>query len=175
MSEQDNVLMLKKLAAKVIGGGKTMSSIKGNTIADVLDIIQQHYTSTGPGITIEKAELNLDGKGNFDNGLITMSDGSTIDIVITTIDKLKLTSEEGSGISKTIITVSPKLTSGNQYRYKLGTVTKPAKNEDVSDWTYWNGTDEITADLGDVLTLVECTANDRAVKCGSVEVVSPLF
>lgn len=175
MNEQNNILMLKKLAAKIIGGGKSMDDISGNTIAEVLDIIQQHYTSGGAGITIEKAELNIDGKGNFDNGLITMSDGSTIDIVITTIEKLTLTSEEGSGISKTIITVNPKLTSGNHYRYKLGTVTKPAKNEDVSDWTYWNGNDEITADWGEILTLVECTANNRAVKCGSVEVVSPLF
>lgn len=175
MTEQNNLLMLKKLAAKIEGGGKTSDDIAGDTIADVLDSIQQHYTSGGAGVTIVSAELNVDGKGNFDNGLITMSDGSTVDIVISEIDQLTVTSAEGSGLAKTIITVSPTLEEGDQYRYKLGNVTKPAKNQDVSDWTYWNGTDEITADSGDILTLVECTAENRAIKCGSVEVQAPLF
>lgn len=175
MNEQNNILMLKKLAAKIEGGGKTVDDIPGNTIAEVLDIIQQHYTSGGAGITIESAELNVDGKGDFDNGLITMSDGSTIDIVITTIEELTVTSEEGTGISKTVITVSPSIGEGNHYRYKLGVVTKPAKNQDMSSWTYWNGTDEITADDGDLITVVECNANNRALKCGSADVVAPLF
>lgn len=175
MSEQNNILMLKRLAAKILGGGKTPDDIQGNTIAEVIDIIQQHYTSGGAGVTIVSAELNVDGKGDFDNGLITMSDGSTVDIVISEIDKLNLTSQEGSGLSKTVITASPPLEDGNQYRYKLGSVTMPAKNQDVSSWIYWNGTDEITADSGDTLTMVECTQNNRAVKAGSVEVQSPLF
>lgn len=175
MSEQNNLLMLKKLAAKIEGGGKTSDDIAGDTLAEVLDIIQQHYTSGGAGVTIVSAELNVDGKGNFDNGLITMSDGSTVDIVISEIDKLTLTSAEGSALSKTIITVSPPLEEGDQYRYKLGSVTMPAKNQDVSDWTAWDGTSEITADSGDILTMVECTQSNRAVKGGSVEVQAPLF
>lgn len=175
MSEQDNVLQLKRLAAKIIGGQATADNIAGNTIAEVLDIIQAHYTSGGAGLTIVNAELNVDGKGNFDNGLITMSDGSTIDIVIGEIGTLELTSEEGSGLAKTVITVSPTLTEGNQYRYKIGTITTPAKNHDLSDWTYWNGTDEIEADGGVTLNIAECTANNRAVAFGSVEVVSPIF
>lgn len=175
MTEQNNVLMLKKLAAKIEGGGKTSDDISGDTIAEVLDIIQQHYTSGGAGVTIVSAELNVDGNGNFDNGLIIMSDGSTVDIVISEIEALTLTSAEGSGLGKTIITVSPALEEGDQYRYKLGSVTKPAKNQDVTDWTAWDGTSEITADSGDILTLVECTAENRAVKCGSVEVQAPLF
>lgn len=176
MSEQNNILMLKRLAAKIEGGGKTENDIPGDTIAEVLDIIQRHYTGGGAGVTIVSAELNVDGKGNFDNGLITMSDGSTVDIVISEIDKLTLTSAEGSGLSKTIITVSPPLEDGDQYRYKLGgNVTMPAKNQDVSDWTAWDGTSEITADSGDILTMVECTQENRAVKAGSVEVQAPLF
>lgn len=173
---KDNVLALKKLAVAVLGGDLTVDKVPGETIAEVLDIIQQHYTSGGAGVTIVSAELNVDGKGNFDNGLITMSDGSTVDIVISEIDKLTLTSAEGSGLAKTIITVSPSLEEGDQYRYKLGgNVTMPAKNQDVSSWTAWDGTSEITADSGDILTMVECTSNDRAVKAGSVEVQSPLF
>ena len=175
MSDQDNVLQLKKLAAKIIGGNTTQDDIDGTTIAEVLDIIQQHYTSGGSGLTVVSAELNVDGAGNFNNGLITMSDGSTVDIVITEIDSLTLTSEEGSGLAKTIITVSPSLTEGNQYRYKIGKITAPAKNQDLSSWTYWDGTSEIEADAGAILNVAECTQNNKAVACGNVEVVSPIF
>lgn len=58
---------------------------------------------------------------------------------------------------------------------KLGSVTMPAKNHDVSNWTAWDGTSEITADSEDILTIVECTQSNRALKGGSVEVQAPLF
>lgn len=175
MSDQDNLLQLKKLAAKIIGGDSTENDIEAHTIAEAIDIIQQHYTSGGAGLTIVSAEINVDGEGNFDNGLITMSDGSTIDIAITEISVLTLTSKEGSGISKTIITVSPECAEGNHYMCKIGKTVVPAKNHDLSDWTYWDGTSEITADVSSTLNIAECTKNNRAVACGNVEVVAPLF
>lgn len=175
MTDQDNLLQLKKLPAKIIGGGSTEDDIEANTIAEPIGIIQQHYTSGGAGLTIASAEINVDGAGNFDNGLITMSDGSTVDIVIAQIGKLTLTSEEGHAISKTIITVSPSCAEENHYMYKIGKIVAPAKNHDLSDWTFWNGTYEITADGGSILNVAECTENNRAVACGSVEIIAPLF
>ena len=48
MIEQNNVLALKKLAAKIIGGDTSANDITGNTIADVLDIITANFESNTP-------------------------------------------------------------------------------------------------------------------------------
>lgn len=48
MVEQNNVLALKKLAAKIIGGDTSANDIAGNTIADVLDVITENYEGNTP-------------------------------------------------------------------------------------------------------------------------------
>ena len=48
MVEQNNVLALKKLAAKIIGGDTSANDIAGNTIADVLDVITANYEGNTP-------------------------------------------------------------------------------------------------------------------------------
>lgn len=176
MSDKDNLLQLKKLAVKVVGGDTKIDDIQGETIAEVLDIIQQHFTSGGAGLTIDSAELNVDGAGEINNGLITMSDGSTIPIELKTIEPLTLTSTEGSGISRTKITVTPPIEEGHIYKYKIGTnVVNPAPYQDLSAWLDWNGTDEIEADDGSRLRVAECLSDGRALKCGNVKVNAPLF
>jgi hypothetical protein len=46
--EQLNVLQLKKLCAKIIGGTATADDIEGTTIADVLKVIIDNYTGATP-------------------------------------------------------------------------------------------------------------------------------
>ena len=48
MTEQNNVLALKKLAAKIIGGDTSANDIAGNTIADVLDVITANFEGNTP-------------------------------------------------------------------------------------------------------------------------------
>lgn len=42
----------------------------------------------------------------------------------------------------------------------------------MQTWTAWDGTSEITATNGQVITVVECDANYKAVKVGSATIVS---
>lgn len=176
MAEQNNVLQLKKLAAKI--KGTTVDKINGCTIADILDIIQQSYKNSGGGgngVDIASVILNASSDYAIKSGVITMSDGSTIDIEVSLIESLTLTAAEGSATGKTKITVKEAITTGNHYRYDVNQNVTPAKNEDLTEWDTWNGTDEITAQSGATVLIAECDANNKAVKCGTVKAVAPIF
>lgn len=174
MSEQNNVLQLKKLAAKM--SGTTVDKISGCTIADVLDYIQSKYANGGgSNVTISNMVLNVNGDYAVKNGTITLSDGQTIDIDIKLIDMLTLTASEGSAVGKTVIAITPKLTTGNHYRYTTSIDVLPAKGEDLTAWTAWNGVDELNVQNGKEIFIAECDSNDKAVKCGSCKAVSPIF
>lgn len=163
-------MQLKRIAAKL-----TTKELDGYTVPDVLSVIADNFSSGGGGVTIVSAELNADGNGIIKNGDITMSDGSIVEMNISSITALSVTSTEGSAINKTQITVEPPITEGNIYRYFVGSVVTPAKYEDLSSWTYWNGTDEIEAESGTTLVMAECSSQNKALKCGSCTVVSPIF
>lgn len=171
MNEQDNVFKLKELAVKITGN--KFEDIQGETIADVLNYIQLHYIGGG-GVSIIDGEINLTGDDLVDNGVLRLSDGSTVELPATHIEQLTLTSTKGTQAGYTTIAVAEPLTSGDTYKYKLGNIL-PAKHQDLSDWTNWNGTDEIAGDSGAWLLVAECDASNKAVKCGKVEIVSSLF
>lgn len=177
MAEQNNVLQLKKLAAKMTG--KTLDKIDGTTIADVLDIIQSNYSAGGGGgasVTITSFTLNANGEGGINNGSILMSNGEVIEVNITQIPTITMTAAEGSATKQTIITVTePALASGNHYRYTTGDIITPAIGEDLTEWIEWDGTSEITATNGTILNIAECDKNNKAVRCGTVKAVAPLF
>lgn len=48
MVEQNNIIALKKLAAKMKGGATSANDIEGNTIADVLGVITDLYEGSTP-------------------------------------------------------------------------------------------------------------------------------
>lgn len=66
MTEQNNVLALKKLAAKIIGGDTSANDIAGNTIADVLDVITENHEGNTPlilgSLTVTSALGSSSGK-----------------------------------------------------------------------------------------------------------------
>lgn len=75
----------------------------------------------------------------------------------------------------TVITVSPaKTLSANKYRYKISAsdITLPSIDTDLSTWTLWNGTDEISATNGYYIAVAECDAYNRCDKVGKTTVVS---
>lgn len=176
MAEQNNVLQLKRLAVKLTG--KKIENIKGSTISDVLDFIQSNYTGGGGGggATIMDVTLNANSDYGVHNGVVTMSDGTTIAVNVALIDELTLTSTEGSAKAKTVVAVEPTLTAGNHYRISAGSDTLiPASGEDLSEWTEWNSTSEIDAQNGVKLRVAECDTDNKAVKCGIVAVKAPIF
>ena len=69
------------------------------------------------------------------------------------------------------LTVAPELTSGNSYKYKIADVAQAVTyGKNVQTWTAWDGTSDISAETGKVITLVECDSSYKAVKAGSVTV-----
>ena len=74
----------------------------------------------------------------------------------------------------TVITVSPKPIGGHKLVYKTAASTAPsvAYDDDLSKWTEFNNGDEITATNGHKITVAEVTADGKARKSGSADVVS---
>ena len=90
------------------------------------------------------------------------------------LDNLTVTSAASSTTSgKTKLTISPALTSGNSYKYKVAdNAVLPAAGQSVKGWTAWNGTDEITAATGKEICVVECDSAYRALKAGVATVTA---
>lgn len=89
------------------------------------------------------------------------------------LGELAITSAAGTSTGDTKITVVPSLTSGNSYKYKVGdTVQNVTANKVVQTWTAWDGSADITAATGKVITVVECDSTYRAVKAGSATVTA---
>lgn len=89
---------------------------------------------------------------------------------------LKLTSFAGEASGKTDITVSGYTPSGSEgYKYILGSTAVDVEYEDVltTGWTSWNGSDEITATTGQIITVaVVVSSNNKAKAAGHVMVTS---
>lgn len=83
------------------------------------------------------------------------------------LDNLSVTSAAGTNTGDTKITVSPELTSGNSYKYKVAdNATMPSVGQSVRTWSTWDGASDITAESGKEIVIVECDASYRAVKAG---------
>lgn len=90
------------------------------------------------------------------------------------VSTLTITSEAGTTSGNTRITVSEALSDGNSYKYKIATnPTIPSIGDTCSaGYTNWNGIDEIKADTGKIIVIVEVDAENKAVKVGTTEIVS---
>lgn len=90
-----------------------------------------------------------------------------------TLDELTVASVAGTASGDTKITVSPELVSGNSYKYKVGDSEQSVTyGKNVQTWTAWDGSTDITAETGKVITIVECDSAYHAVKAGSVVVTA---
>lgn len=104
--------------------------------------------------------VNDDAFAAFKNGVPTLGE---------------LTVESVAGTTgNTVITVSPKPIGGHKLVYKTAASTAPsvAYDDDLSKWTEFNNGDEITATNGHKITVAEVTADGKARKSGSADVVS---
>lgn len=90
-----------------------------------------------------------------------------------TLGKLTVTSAAGTNVGDTALSVSPSLTSGNIYKYRVADAAVPVSYDmNVRHWSVWNGSSDITAATGKVITLVEATADFRARLSGSATVTA---
>lgn len=90
-----------------------------------------------------------------------------------TLDKLTVTSAAGTATGSTKLTVSPAKASGNSYKYKVAdSVTAVTYGQNVQTWQAWDGTADITATTGKVITVVECDSSYKALKAGSATVTA---
>lgn len=84
---------------------------------------------------------------------------------------LTLTSVAGTASGTTKITVSGN-DSGQLYYDAGGSVGIPQYLEDISDWTSWDGTSDITATDGETICVAEANSNGFAVAAGTCSINS---
>jgi hypothetical protein len=90
------------------------------------------------------------------------------------LPKLTVTSVAGTNTGDTTITVAPTLASGNTYMFTTSPtpITLPMQWQTVTEYTTWNGSEDIAAVTGHYIAIVEVDADHRAVAGGQTTVVS---
>lgn len=92
------------------------------------------------------------------------------------LQPLTVTSVAGSSVGTTKITVSPARTSGNSYVYQVSptAITAPEYLDDVSAYSEWNGSSNITAEDGHYIGIYEVNDEKKVVKFGQKTVTANL-
>lgn len=86
---------------------------------------------------------------------------------------LTVESVAGTNNGDTSITVTPEKAENNVYKYKVAAAaTSVSYGDNVQNWSAWNGADDITAETGKVITVVEADSEYKAVAAGSATVTA---
>ena len=97
------------------------------------------------------------------------------DFNVKELAELTVASVAGTAVGDTKITVSGyTLKAGEKYKYKVATGTAPAvvSGQDLSSWTTWNGTSDITAATDKKITVAVVDASNFAVAAGNTTVTA---
>ena len=145
-----------------------------------IDGVGKAFTGINTARTIESEDFDgvaLQGAGKAGEFILPDNKKAVCKVRLNSeygLDNLTVTSAASSTTSgKTKLTVSPALTSGNSYKYKVAdNAVLPAAGQSVKGWTAWNGTDEITAATGKEICVVECDSAYRALKAGVATVTA---
>ena len=145
-----------------------------------IDGVGKAFTGINTARTIESEDFDgvaLQGAGKAGEFILPDNKKAVCKVLLNSeygLDNLTVTSAASSTTSgKTKLTVSPALTSGNSYKYKVAdNAVLPAAGQSVKGWTAWNGTDEITAATGKEICVVECDSAYRALKAGVAAVTA---
>lgn len=134
------------------------------------DLDIQHSTEYKfkQGQIAHRGDIFIGGNVAAHNGFLRVKKKTVISTSLT------VTSAEGSTSGKTAITVNPSLASGNSYKYKIASAPTMPSVGDVcsSGYTNWNGSDEITAETGKTIVVVEVDSDNTAVRVGSVTITA---
>lgn len=145
-----------------------------------IDGVGKAFTGINTARTIESEDFDgvaLQGAGKAGEFILPDNKKAVCKVLLNSeygLDNLTVTSAASSTTSgKSKLTVSPALTSGNSYKYKVAdNAVLPAAGQSVKGWTAWNGTDEITAATGKEICVVECDSAYRALKAGVATVIA---
>ena len=145
-----------------------------------IDGVGKAFTGINTAHTIESEDFDgvaLQGAGKAGEFILPDNKKAVCKVLLNSeygLDNLTVTSAASSTTSgKTKLTISPALTSGNSYKYKVAdNAVLPAAGQSVKGWTAWNGTDEITAATGKEICVVECDSAYRALKAGVATVTA---
>lgn len=150
-----------------IRSGISYEILKEATLQGTLDTDGKPLSLAEQDMVAIKATMRLGYLVVKDNAFAAWKNG------VPTLGTLSVESTAGT-TGKTIITVSPNPIGGHKLVYKTAASTAPsvAYDDDLSSWTeIANGT-EITATNGHKITVAEVTAEGKARKSGSADVVS---
>lgn len=110
---------------------------------------------------------------SFDNTAPATTSTFKTDYANTALGALALTSVAGTATGDTKIAATGMAVSGTTLGYIVGGKDVDVKTGDAkSAYTAWDGSADITAATGKVITVVEFDGNSRAIKVGSVQVVA---
>lgn len=166
MTTNTNLEELQRLVKKVTG-----QDSRADNIADAICELANGYSGGGSGVSVVSGQINIDGSSTIKSASLTMSDGSVIDMALTSIDNLSLSRSAGTSEGNVIITVAESIGKGNSYVYGIDiSPSKPAKHENMSHLAPWDGKSEIAAFQDSVVTIVEIDKNKLAVKAGTITV-----
>jgi hypothetical protein len=127
-----------------------------------------------------KLNFKPDDAGNMDLEITAQASDSEGTLIVydeevlgdsTKASGLTVSSAAGTTSGTTKLTVTPTIGSNNSYRYYRGAAT-PAVGAVLTAWTVWDGTADITAATGDILTVAEVDSAGAAVKAGIVTVTA---
>lgn len=86
---------------------------------------------------------------------------------------LTVQSAAGTAVGTTKLTVTPALTSGNSYKYKVSDEeTTVEAGQNVRVWKSWDGKSDIVAESGKHIIVAECDKNYEVLKAGSATVTA---
>lgn len=89
------------------------------------------------------------------------------------LGSLTVTSAAGTNTGDTKITVTPAKGEGNSYKYKIADEAVPVTyGQSVKNWSVWDGTSDVAAETGKVITVAECNAEYAALKSGFAAVAA---
>lgn len=109
----------------------------------------------------------------MDVGFMIVEDEAFAKLTSGGLGKLTVTSIAGTKQGDTKIAVTPAVTSGNSYKYKIGEMLDvPVKGQNVKGWTVWDGTSDITAATGSEIVVAECDASYHVVNAGKATVTA---
>lgn len=88
-----------------------------------------------------------------------------------TLGSLTVSSSAGDTVGTTAITVTGQSENAIlRYQLSVGSIDLPAYNEDLSDWTAWDGVSDIVAEDGHKICVCEVSSEILAQKAGQTTV-----
>lgn len=178
------------LSDSEIPRGQVIATPVENIVMYYVDPNESDFARAGLVYTVS-GETNLIGfhtQGNYHTAVseafavmgLTLFAEYIDAIAVITIDEtptlgtLTVTSAAGTATGDTKITVNPaKENANNVYKYKVATdAVTVGYGQNLRNWSTWDGKADITAAIGQKITVVECDGTYKALNAGSASIIA---